>query len=383
MRFKDEPLFERVPHSVKELHSLFTKRGMGLFLVGGCVRDHIIGLEPKDFDLTTDALPDTVISLIGDRWSCDLQGKAFGVVRVFTEDCPEGIEIATFRTDLTTGRAPEVKLGVSIEDDVLRRDITFNAMFFDLGTKEIVDITGGTQDLSDGITRTVGHAKDRFEEDALRVLRTLRFTARLGHTLDKDISDAILDMDSTLVCGGQRISQERIWEEFVKSFEQCEGEKFVKFIDLVTVHGLLKEFFPGVQRSFKRFRKCTSLPVVLAQLIDDEKASKKLVEDCKVPTRVADQTGLLLSLRDLSRDMTPEFLDSLLRKRKSTHMETSVLCEWFKRLRKGDTELQQRFLTFTPEALAEELMSKGFAGPELGKEMRRITLEQFLEVEKK
>jgi hypothetical protein len=123
--------------------------------------------------------------------------------------------------------------------------------------------------------------------------------------------------------------------------------------------------------------------VAIAQLIDDEKAPKKLVEDCKVPTRVADQTGLLLSLRDLSRDMTPEFLDSLLRKRKSTHMETPVLCEWFKRLRKGDTELQQRFLTFTPEVSAEELMSKGFTGPELGKEMRRITLEQFLETEKK
>lgn len=88
-----------IPQSVKELHELFQKNGKKLYLVGGAVRDFLTGDKPKDFDLATDAMPDEVIEILGDEFKTNLQGKAFGVVVVFTEDQPEGMEIATLRSD--------------------------------------------------------------------------------------------------------------------------------------------------------------------------------------------------------------------------------------------------------------------------------------------
>jgi tRNA nucleotidyltransferase/poly(A) polymerase len=129
-----------IPQSVKELQLLFKSKGKKLYVVGGAVRDFLTGDKPKDFDLATDALPDEVLEIIGKDYKTNLQGKAFGVVVVFTDDQPEGMEIATFREDVSKGRNPEVKLGVTIEDDVKRRDLTYNALFYDLDNKEIADL---------------------------------------------------------------------------------------------------------------------------------------------------------------------------------------------------------------------------------------------------
>ena len=109
-----------IPQSVKELHELFKSKGKKLYVVGGAVRDFLNSDKPKDFDLCTDALPDEVLEILGSKYRTNLQGKAFGVVVVFTEDEPSGMEIATFREDISKGRNPEVKLGVTIEDDVKR-----------------------------------------------------------------------------------------------------------------------------------------------------------------------------------------------------------------------------------------------------------------------
>ena len=148
-------MLDIIPQSVKDLHELFKAGGKKLYLVGGAVRDFLTGDKPKDFDLATDALPDEVLGIIGDKYRTNLQGKAFGVVVAYTKDQPEGMEIATFREDTSKGRNPEVKLGVTIEQDVRRRDISFNGLFFDLDTNEIVDLVGGQQDLKDGVTRMI------------------------------------------------------------------------------------------------------------------------------------------------------------------------------------------------------------------------------------
>jgi len=92
-------MWDVIPQSVKDLHDLFSEQGKKLYLVGGSVRDFLTGDKPKDFDLATDALPDEVLQIIGDKYKTNLQGKAFGVVVVYTKDQPEGMEIATFRSD--------------------------------------------------------------------------------------------------------------------------------------------------------------------------------------------------------------------------------------------------------------------------------------------
>jgi tRNA nucleotidyltransferase/poly(A) polymerase len=118
---KEKDMWDIIPQSVKELNELFKKSGKKLYLVGGSVRDFLTGDKPKDFDLATDALPDEVLSILGRKYRTNLQGKAFGVVVVYTDDQPMGMEIATFRSDIYDGklgnsRNPEVKF-TSIEED--------------------------------------------------------------------------------------------------------------------------------------------------------------------------------------------------------------------------------------------------------------------------
>ena len=176
-------MWDIIPDSVKELHKLFQGKGRKLYLVGGSVRDFLTGDKPKDFDLATDALPDEVLEIVGDKYRTNLQGRAFGVVVVYTKEVPEGMEIATFREDLYGGklgmtRNPDVKF-TTIEEDVLRRDLRINGLFYDLDKKEIVDLVGGVDDIKNGVIGMIGDPDLRIKEDPLRILRAIRMACRL------------------------------------------------------------------------------------------------------------------------------------------------------------------------------------------------------------
>jgi poly(A) polymerase len=176
-------MLDIIPQSVKDLHKLFSKNGKKLYLVGGSVRDFLTGDKPKDFDLATDALPDEVLSILDGKFRTNLQGKAFGVVVVFTKDQPEGMEIATFREDvydekLGKTRNPDVKFS-TIENDVLRRDLRINGLFYDLDKNEIVDLVGGIDDIKNGVISMIGEPDLRIKEDPLRILRAIRMACRL------------------------------------------------------------------------------------------------------------------------------------------------------------------------------------------------------------
>jgi poly(A) polymerase len=183
MFLESKSMLDIVPQSVKDLHKLFSNSGKKLYLVGGSVRDFLTGDKPKDFDLATDALPDEVLAIVDGKYRTNLQGKAFGVVVVFTKDQPDGMEIATFREDLYDDklgktRNPDVKF-TSIENDVLRRDLRINGLFFDLDKNEIVDLVGGVNDIKNGIIGMIGDPDLRIKEDPLRILRAIRMACRL------------------------------------------------------------------------------------------------------------------------------------------------------------------------------------------------------------
>ena len=146
-----------IPSDIKKLHKLFKKNKKQLYVVGGAVRDAILGKSPKDFDLTTDAKPDEVLDIAkqGGFKSVEV-GKQFGVVII------GGHEIATFRKDIGKGRRPDSVDFTDIKGDVKRRDLTINALFYDIGKKQIVDLVGGIADLKKKKIRTVGKAEDRF-----------------------------------------------------------------------------------------------------------------------------------------------------------------------------------------------------------------------------
>lgn len=172
--------------------------GESAFLCGGSVRDSLLGLPCKDVDVATSLGPKQVMSLFP---GSELVGASFGVVLV---KCPMGIsvEVATFRTDSKShsdSRRPDSIRYVSTpEEDCVRRDFSCNALYFNPTTKEIIDFVGGQKDIQNKILRCVGKAKDRFNEDALRILRAIRFVFRLGFTMDSELREAIIELAPNL-----------------------------------------------------------------------------------------------------------------------------------------------------------------------------------------
>ena len=373
----NKTMLDIIPQSVKDLHKLFKASGKKLYLVGGAVRDFLTGDKPKDFDLATDALPDEVLGIIDDKYRTNLQGKAFGVVVVFTKDQPEGMEIATFREDTSKGRNPEVKLGVTIEQDVKRRDISFNGLFFDLDTNEIVDLVGGQQDLKDGVTRMIGDPTERFEEDSLRILRAFRFASRYGHPLHKDTEVAIekrnqlenIDPESGEM---KRISQERVWEEMKKAWKQAKD--YNNYLAFFTKFDMWDQVFPGVEINTDLVNS-KDFVVVFTNLFtnaDTNRLETKLVQEFRIEIENAKKIVFLL---ELSKMNVEDVLD-IFRKRQQCAITDATILEWL-RVSDNQNDMLVKFIDYKPTTSSQELMSQGFKGKELGEEIKRLEIDKF------
>jgi tRNA nucleotidyltransferase/poly(A) polymerase len=188
-----------------EVAAVLRAAGYEVFFAGGSVRDFVLGIDPKDYDLVSNARPEEVDRLFK---RTVLVGAAFGVVRVLWKAGQE-YEIATYRSDgaYSDGRRPDlVKYSDSKEEDVLRRDFTINALLMNPETDEVIDLVDGRRDLKAGLIKAVGEADRRFREDRLRMLRAIRFAARFGFTIEKETKKAICEHASQI----GEVSKERI-----------------------------------------------------------------------------------------------------------------------------------------------------------------------------
>ena len=199
------------------LAGAFAQAGHPLYLVGGPVRDLMLGEISEDLDFTTPATPDAIEAVVaplgGPVWDI---GREFGTISTLV-DAPEGpcrVEITTFRSDAYEpgSRKPEVRYGDTIEEDLKRRDFTINAMAIDLADGRLVDPYGGRADLAEGVIRTPGTAEMSFSDDPLRMMRAARFAARLGFRPTTDVVGAMMAMTDRLAI----VSAERIRDEFTK-----------------------------------------------------------------------------------------------------------------------------------------------------------------------
>jgi tRNA nucleotidyltransferase (CCA-adding enzyme) len=203
--------------SVLEIARRLEAAGFEAWCVGGAIRDALLGGHPLDWDLATTATPTQVIALFGRRRTIPV-GIEFGTVSVLDDD---GVahEITTFRRDVRTdGRHAEVEFGVSLDDDLARRDFTINAIAFRPKTSELRDPFGGRADLERRVVRAVGDAEQRMREDRLRALRAIRFAARYGFSIEPATRLAIDRSAPHLT----RLSAERVQQELVKTMEQVE-----------------------------------------------------------------------------------------------------------------------------------------------------------------
>lgn len=199
----------QLPEKVNTIIQTLQEHGYEAYAVGGCVRDSLLGREPGDWDITTSASPDETKKLFARTVDTGIE---HGTVTVLLGK--EGFEVTTYRIDgkYEDSRHPtEVIFTRNLREDLLRRDFTINAMAYN-DTEGIVDIFGGMDDLKRKIIRCVGNARERFGEDALRIMRGVRFAAQLGFSLEKETKEAMTELAPTL----EKISVERIQTELVK-----------------------------------------------------------------------------------------------------------------------------------------------------------------------
>lgn len=242
----------KIPDYVTHVTSTLENAGFEAFLVGGCVRDLILGREPKDWDVTTNAIPEEIIPL----FEKTIYENTFGTVgvcvpkvthetggNVTQETQYHIIEVTPYRTeaDYSDNRHPETVLfSKSIEDDLQRRDFTINAMAFS-SKGQLIDLYKGQEDIKDKVVRAVGDADERFKEDGLRMLRAIRFSTQLGFAINYETMQAV-ENNSELI---KNISAERIRDEFTKIIE---SENSSQGVILLQKLGLLKYIIPELEQ---------------------------------------------------------------------------------------------------------------------------------------
>jgi poly(A) polymerase len=218
----------------REIAARLRESGHIAYFAGGCVRDMVRGLTPKDYDVVTDARPEAVQTLFPRTFAV---GAHFGVIIVREKGFQ--FEVATFRSDdaYIDGRHPSAVHFSSPEEDAQRRDFTINGMFYDPVAEKVIDLVGGCADIDAKLVRAIGDPARRFAEDRLRMLRAVRFATVLDYQIDKNTWDALLANASSI----NQISAERIRDELMRIFISPDR---VRGWDLLDASGLMRAILP-------------------------------------------------------------------------------------------------------------------------------------------
>jgi tRNA nucleotidyltransferase/poly(A) polymerase len=359
-----------LPKDIVSLHSTFKKSGRSLYVVGGAVRDALLGKKPKDFDLATDAPPDEVVKIVNRAGYSTIGevGQKFGVVIVQLPSDPNGVEIATFRIDIGSGRRPNSVKYSTIDQDVKRRDLTINALFYDIDQGKVVDLVGGVPDIQSGLIRTVGVPSDRFAEDPLRKLRALRFAARMGSKLEPETAAAISN-DNNL----KGVSPERIRDEFKKSIESAKSPK--TYLQMISDFTLWSVMFPGLQIN-QNFTDSNRWLVQLAMLFGSNR--RELIQkEMNQLTFTRDEIDAVIVLQTLL-EFKPVDVFDMWKQLDNAGLEDAVVLE-FAKLNRLDLKLIKALLKFTPTIDGNWVMQEfGTVGPATGKKIKELEAEKFM-----
>ncbi len=369
-----EKLDMPIPEDLLDIYDMMSAAGHQFYIVGGAVRDRLLNRTPKDYDVATNAPPEKVIEVLSQDPALQIKpvGEAFGVVLVKTPAGNE-FEIATFRKDIGKGRRPDEVEFTTIEGDVSRRDLTINALFYDIGTGEVVDYVGGLRDIVTGVVRTVGNPADRFDEDKLRVLRAVRFAGRVGSDLDEETAQAIKD-DPYL----DQVSHERIRDEFLKGIAQA--VQVPHFLGITDELGLFDEIFPSAQIN-RDFARTKDPAVQLALLLRDNPVdsvvallrSMKYWKDEEIKP-----STFLIALQDLDASTAVD----MKKKFKNAKLSPAQVTEFAEESGMRTQDIQA-FLKFVEMPLAgdpQEFMAQGLKGPDIGRAMDDAEQQQYLDV---
>lgn len=361
----------QIPAGVAAVSEKLNRAGQEAYLVGGCVRDHCMGRPPHDYDITTSALPEEMLRIFKEERVIET-GVQHGTVTVLTADGP--VEVTTYRQDGTYSdhRHPDgVTFTRSLREDLARRDFTMNAMAMD-AAGEIVDPFGGRVDIKAGLIRCVGEADRRFEEDALRILRGLRFAARLGFTLEPETAAAMHRKKQLLL----KIAHERVFTELSGLLM---GEHAAKVLE---AHWeVIAVVLPELKPALERVDALPPRPAMrLAALLEPESAGEVL-NRLKVPG--AFRQEVLMLVREQENICPPERIPVCRRCAELGAGDFIKLCEFQRNdaAKSLAEQLVREGACLSVRQLAvsgRDLQELGYRGPAIGKMLADL-LEQVME----
>lgn len=378
-----------IPSNINFLYVVFKKHNKKLYIVGGAIRDILLHQKPKDYDLVSDALPSEIESILNSEKIYNFpSGKNFGIVSAVIND--EIFEIATFRSDNysddSDGRRPDSIEFTDIYGDHKRRDFTINSLYYDIEAGEIIDFSGGIEDLKNKIIKPVGDAMDRFTEDRLRTLRALRFAHRFGSTLDKQTIDAIIHFKDL-----PGVSNERIRDEFYKALHSSQNpESFIEqFLSLglgprtfgKLSAGLDTRPVPGLRDPLLVLAKLllSNTPTEITNSLQNFKASRNEVSAILFLKNVYDR------FLDFDRMVFDPEIDSnwfsVIVKQKNTLIDNGSITleqilEWAK-IKKLDKHVISRFISFELPYSAQDFPDMK-PGLELGQKINFENAKAFI-----
>lgn len=374
----------QIPEAAEEIIRQLNQAGYEAFVVGGCVRDTLLGRQPEDWDITTSAKPEQVKAIFGRTIDTGIQ---HGTVTIMRGKC--GYEVTTYRIDgeYEDGRHPKsVEFTSNLVEDLKRRDFTINAMAYS-HEAGLVDVFGGMEDLNRKRIRCVGSPKDRFTEDALRILRAVRFSAQLGFEIEPETKKAITAIAPNLI----HVSKERIQVELTKLLLSANPD----YIREVYETGISPYIVPGFEEVPEEdISISNSLPVVKSlrwaaflRLVD-EKAAVRILKGLKMDNDTIAKAGTLVrwwdqpihasrpAIRRIMSQMTPELYDNLILLKQSVGAEPlEEVIRLSGEIRKAGDCISLKTMAVTGKDLIEAGLKPG---RELGVILNRM-FEQVLE----
>lgn len=386
------------------------RKGFKLWIVGGAVRDTVKNTMklsknpmddtldiPKDFDLVTDATPIQIIDIFKNaNFISNILniGESFAIEFLVTKNGNK-YELATLRSE-SGGRKPDtVQYEKTIEQDSKRRDLKINALYYEIlhetndGFYGIVhDLVGGIDDIKNNVVNTVGDPKDRFSEDPLRKIRAIRFAAKMGSEIPKNVADAILDGNTSLVDPtGKAVSDERIRDEFYKGIKSSKSVK--NFLELMVQFDFMKHVFAGLKINPAYFIEEKHPIIILAHLLKGNNL-KDIERNLSMKRYSLDEVNgikLLISLLNLNEDTVSVIKRFYLQKAKNAKPKinekiypiTDDVVYKFAELNHIDKQKVSNLLRLANEFVqpSELLQSLGYNGVELGVAIERLEKEFY------
>lgn len=287
-------------------------------------------------------------------------------------------EFEGYKKKTATGRRPDAVEFTTIDQDVKRRDLTINALFYDIDTSEVVDLVGGIEDLKNGVVKTVGSAEERFGEDRLRILRAIRFAGRFGSELDPAV-DAALRKDNSL----EGVSGERVRDEFIKGIKSAKSVKH--FLELLQKYNLFPWIFGSLVVKERGIQSLDlieerDVPVLLAYLLSDNNidALKRALNELKYSADEVAQISFLINFKKL----VPENAFKLKKAQANSKLSDEQIKKFAHWMRMGIKSVNA-FLQFKPSVTGQELIDQGFVGKAIGDEMEKRETHNFMNILKK